>query len=538
MTNTSLFPDQTTIGVQSYRVLARKYRPRTFTDLIGQETLVSVMNQAITSSRVPHALILTGVRGVGKTTSARIIARSLNCIGPDGQGSETLNPCGLCEPCKKILEDRFVDVIEMDAASRTGVDDIRSIIETSQYRPVQGRYKVFIIDEVHMLSKSAFNALLKTLEEPPLHIKFIFATTEIRKVPDTVLSRCVRFDLRRLTANDVIMLYDRVLKAENVQAEPEALRLLARQADGSARDALSLLDQAINLSAPLVTESAVRQMLHLTDSQALIDLFKAIIEGDLPTALMAPRLSYSRGGDPLTLLQDLANMCHELSLIKVQPQLASDTYTTQERILLEEMANDLSIPILGRLWQVLLKGIEETESHHQPLRSAEMVLIRLAHLSLLPTPYEALQALKNGTLQDTLSSGAITKAVSQTKPTLPQTFPELVAFIGQNKELLLQATLRHDVHLIEYKPGFISLRLTKKVPRDFVMTLRKHLENWTQQPWHIHCEDEGGAPTIKEQQVNEQMRVENEIKQDPLYKEALAHFPSAHLESVEIGDTV
>jgi DNA polymerase-3 subunit gamma/tau len=519
-----------------YRVLARKYRPQTFTHLIGQDTLVSVISQGITSDRMPHAMILTGVRGVGKTTSARIIARSLNCIGPDGQGKETLHPCGLCQPCTSILEDRFVDVIEMDAASKTGVDDVRAIIETAQYRPVQGRYKVFIIDEVHMLSKSAFNALLKTLEEPPLHVKFIFATTEIRKVPDTVLSRCVRFDLRRLTSQDILTLYRRILEEESLKAEPEALRLLARQADGSARDALSLLDQAINLSSPLITETAVRAMLHLTDGKALISLFQHLIDGNLPQLLEAPRLSYSRGGDPISLLQDLAHLCHELTLLKTAPHLASDTYTQEEQQLLRTLTEDLSIPILGRLWQGLLKGIQETESHAYPLHSAEMVLVRLAHLSLLPTPLEALETLKSGTLKEATSPQAQGTPKDPKTPSLPHSFPDLVRLVGEKKELLMQATLRHDVHLISYEPGTLRIRLTPQAPKDFITTLRKKLSTWTGHSWTVTCEDEGGAPTLKEQHITQRNQAEKVVQEDPLYKEALALFPSAQLESVEIGE--
>lgn len=537
----------------SYRVLARKYRPQVFKDLIGQETLVSVLTQALLANRMPHALILTGVRGVGKTTSARIIARALNCVGRTIQDSSTVDPCGTCSHCHAILEDRLIDVIEMDAASRTGVDDIRSVIETAHYRPVSAPYKVFIIDEVHMLSKNAFNALLKTLEEPPQHVVFIFATTEIRKVPDTVLSRCIRFDLRRLIPQDLQTLLQRVLKAEGFKAEPEALRLLARKADGSARDALSLLDQALNLSPQQVTEEAVRQMLHLTDGLALVKVFTALIEGNLPLLLEAPRQTYTHGGDPLTLLQDLASMCHHLSLLKTHPPLIADTFTTEENQALVALAEKLSVPVLARLWQGLIKGIQETELYPQPVQSAEMVLLRLAYLSLLPTPHEVIESLGSGkerslsltpsTLPvvepDSLRPLDITlKETSLTGLcTLPSTFMELVKLVGDQRELIMQGTLRHDVHLINYQPGHMILRPTSRMPKDFVLRLKNKLMEWTGQVWIIEVTTEAeGHPTLKEQEVLQEKKLKEEVHQDPLVKEALAIFPDAHIESIENGE--
>jgi DNA polymerase-3 subunit gamma/tau len=530
-----------------YRVLARKYRPRFFKDLIGQDVLVSVMQQAITSGRIPHAMILTGVRGVGKTTSARIIARALNCTGYDGAGSEAIEPCGVCQPCLSILEDRFVDVIEMDAATRTGVDDVRSIIETSQYRPVQGRCKVFIIDEVHMLSKNAFNALLKTLEEPPLHVKFIFATTEIRKVPDTVLSRCVRFDLRRLREEDILALYRKVLGQELIDSEDQALVLLAKKADGSARDALSLLDQAINLSPEKITEDAVRKMLHMNDGCEIIELFRNIIDAEMVKILDAPRLSYEKGSDPVSLLEDLAAFCHELSRLHVDANYDLSSYQEHERNLMKELAKELSIPILSRLWQGLLKGIEETENHSQPLRCAEMVLLRLTHLSLLPTPHEAIKILQDNPVEKTFSTNRESPSLSidvkhqmvdsnKTDALMPKTFMELVNLFGHKKEMILQSILRHDVHLVDYKPGILRVRLSEKAPKDFVPTIKKLLLEWTANEWQIICDDSGGGETIKQQQDNKRLELESQIKDDPLYKEAIAIFPQARLESVEIGD--
>lgn len=513
----------------SYRVLARKYRPLVFKDLIGQDNLVTVLTQAISTQRLPHAIILTGVRGVGKTTSARLIARALNCT----HKTDTIEPCGTCECCKAILDDRLIDVIEMDAASRTGVDDIRSIIETAHYRPITASYKIFIIDEVHMLSRSAFNALLKTLEEPPSHVIFIFATTDIRKVPDTVLSRCINFNLPRLTLNDLETLLTRVLKSENLTAEPEALQLLARKADGSARDSLSLLDQAIHLSPKGVTASAVRGMLHLSDDQALMDIFKALVVGNVPIILEACRDLYNKGGDPFVLLQDLARLCYDISLIKSHPTLQG--YTDSERKALEGLAIDISMPVLTMLWQGLLKGIQETESYPQPLMCTEMILLRLAHLSLLPSPHDVIETLMN-----------VSSAPQEIKPPHkplekpleknqnPKTFIEFVSLWGQHKEPLMQAILRHDVELVSYSVGHVILRPIKKLPKDFISLVKDKTKAWTGTHWVIELTEEKGHPTLKQQEVEHKAHLDEETKKDPMVKEALALFPTSYIET--IGD--
>ncbi|MGD1877055.1 MAG: DNA polymerase III subunit gamma/tau [Kiloniellaceae bacterium] len=378
-----------------YRVLARKYRPSTFADLVGQEALVRTLTNAIDTGRLAHAFILTGVRGVGKTTTARIIARALNCVGPDGKGGPTPAPCGVCDQCVSIAQDRHVDVIEMDAASRTGVADIRELIEGVRYRPVQARYKIYIIDEVHMLSNSAFNALLKTLEEPPEHVVFIFATTEIRKVPVTVLSRCQRFDLLRLTTEDLQGLFSRIVGKEGVTVEPEALAMIARAADGSARDGLSLLDQAIALGGGTsVKGEQVQGMLGLADRARIFDLFEALVAGKVPESLDIVADLYAAGADPAVVVQDLLELAHFLTRAKLVPQaLDAPGLPETERLRGRELSQKLTLAALARIWQMLLKGLGEVQSAPVPLQAAEMALIRLAYVSDLPTPGELVERL-------------------------------------------------------------------------------------------------------------------------------------------------
>ncbi len=382
---------------QSYRVLARKYRPTTFDELIGQQALVRTLTNAIASGRLAHAFLLTGVRGVGKTTTARIIARALNCVGPDGEDGPTPTPCGMCEHCTAIAEDRHVDVIEMDAASRTGVADIRELIDGVRYRPTSARYKVYIIDEVHMLSGAAFNALLKTLEEPPPHVKFVFATTEIRKLPVTVLSRCQRFDLRRVDMATLIDHFAALAAREEVGVDDGALRLIARAADGSVRDGLSLLDQAIAHGAGRVEEAAVRDMLGLADRARIFDLFDALMRGAVDEAMAQTGDLYAAGADPLVVLSDLLELTHWLTRLKVAPNAGDEiNHAETERVRGAEMAGALSFPVLARTWQMLLKGLGETRGAPEPLAALEMALLRLAYVAELPTPAEAIGALDAG----------------------------------------------------------------------------------------------------------------------------------------------
>jgi DNA polymerase III subunit gamma/tau len=394
-------PNSTTIQPESsiqghhYRVLARKYRPSTFRRMIGQEAMVRTLTNAIAAGRLAHAFILTGVRGVGKTTTARILARGLNCIGPDGTGGPTADPCGVCENCRAIAEDRHVDVLEMDAASRTGVNDIRELIDGVRYRPVSARYKVYIIDEVHMLSNNAFNALLKTLEEPPAHVKFIFATTEIRKVPVTVLSRCQRFDLRRVDAETLTRYFASIAEDERAVIAPAALALIARAADGSVRDGLSLLDQAFALAEGEVTEAQIREMLGLADRTQLFELFDRAMRGDAAGALALVADMYHAGADPVVLLQDLLELTHWLTRIKIVPQTADGPAVPEaERVRGRAMAQALPMGALARTWQMLLKGLGEAQAAPAPLQAVEMVLIRLTHAAEMPTPAELVQQLQ------------------------------------------------------------------------------------------------------------------------------------------------
>ncbi len=381
----------------AYRVLARKYRPASFADLIGQDALIRTLTNAIASGRLAHAFMLTGVRGVGKTTTARILARALNCVGPDGTGGPTAEPCGQCEHCLAIAEDRHVDVIEMDAASRTGIDDIRELIEGVRYRPVSARTKVYIVDEVHMLSRQAFNGLLKTLEEPPAHVVFIFATTEIRKVPVTVLSRCQRFDLRRVAQDRLAEHFAALAEREGVHAAPAALAMIARAADGSVRDGLSLLDQAIALTGGEVGEEAVKAMLGLADRGRIFDLFEAVMGGRIADALALLDDLYAAGADPLVVLQDLLELTHFLTRVRLVPQAAEDPGVPEtERVRGRALADKLGVAVLARAWQMLLKGLGEARTAPSPIQAAEMVLIRLAHASDLPTPGELVRRLSGG----------------------------------------------------------------------------------------------------------------------------------------------
>src|SRR5882757_6555209 len=379
----------------AYRVLARKYRPTTFAEMIGQDALVRTLTNAMAGGRLAHAFVLTGVRGVGKTTTARLIAKALNCVGPDGKGGPTPDPCGVCVNCTAIAEDRHVDVLEMDAASRTGIDDIRELLEGVRYRPTSARYKIYIIDEVHMLSDKAFNALLKTLEEPPEHVKFIFATTEIRKVPVTVLSRCQRFDLKRVPQETLVEHFGKISAVEKVEISPEALALIARAADGSVRDGLSMLDQAIAHGGGVVDSAQVRDMLGLADRSKVLDLFEKTLRGDAKAVVAALGEMHDSGADPVLILQDLLELTHWVTRLKVAPEAGASS-ADSERAQGLAMAAKLSMASLTRAWTLLLKGLQETLAAPSPLRAAEMALIRLCYVADLPSPSDAIKALQNG----------------------------------------------------------------------------------------------------------------------------------------------
>ena len=382
-----------------YVVLARKYRPQNFEDLLGQDALVQTLTNAIQNNRLHHAYILTGIRGVGKTTTARLIARALNCTGADGKGGPTIHPCGVCDNCKAIAAGRHMDVMELDAASHTGVDDIRELLDSARYAPTNARYKVYIIDEVHMLSKGAFNALLKTLEEPPAHVKFIFATTEIRKVPVTILSRCQRFDLQRLSVETLTQLFTKILANENITAETEALDIIAKAADGSARDGLSLLDQAIVLSNGNINTDVVKKMLGLADRSQTLTLFENLVNGNMEAVLKDISEQYTNGATPMIVLQDLINITHDLAKVKIIPALLNSTSLSEiEKKTFATLSTSCSLAVLSKIWQMLIKGISEINMAPSAVEALEMILLRVAYSASLPTPYEILNEVKKKTL--------------------------------------------------------------------------------------------------------------------------------------------
>ena len=558
-----------------YRVLARKYRPARFEELIGQEAMVRTLTNAIRTGRLAHAFMLTGVRGVGKTTTARIIARALNCIGLDGTAGPTATPCGQCQNCIGIAEDRHVDVIEMDAASRTSVEDIRELIEGVRYRPVMARYKVYIVDEVHMLSRSAFNALLKTLEEPPEHVKFIFATTEIRKVPVTVLSRCQRFDLRRVEAKTLTQHFAAIAAKEGVAIEPTAAALVARAADGSVRDGLSLLDQAIALSGNTVNEAQVRAMLGLADRTQAFDLFEAAMRGDAAAALTSFATLYASGADPALILQDLLELTHWVTRLKLAPSAAEDPIIPEaERVRGGALAMHLSVPVLARAWQMLLKGLAETQTAPHPGQSAEMVLIRLAYAADLPTPADLVrkataagasgsglgsqpaserrpirapesvaQTPRSTTLEASASGrGTALAARPQPQPAVPapatEELPQPDSFVAaaqlfaDRREAILHAHIRNNLHLVRFEIGRIEVRPTEHAPANLTNRMGELLTKWTGRRWIVSVSRQEGAKTLSQAAASEAEKVLNEAAAHPLVKAALETFPGAAIEAV------
>ncbi len=538
-----------------YRVLARKYRPTTFDDLIGQDAMVRILRSAFARDRIAHAFMLTGVRGVGKTTTARIIARALNCVGPDGKGGPTVDPCGVCSICRAILADRHPDVIEMDAASRTGVDDVREIIEATRFRPMEARTKVFVIDEIHMLSRNAFNALLKTLEEPPPHVKFIFATTEIRKVPVTVLSRCQRFDLRRIPLDLLSAHFGRIAGAEGITAEPEALAAIARAADGSVRDGLSLLDQAIaQADGGAVTAPDVASMLGAADRGQIFDLMEAVLAGRVADALAITERAHVHGVDAGQIIGDLLELTHLLARLKSVPALAkSHDLPEAERVRGADIAGRIGMPVLGRVWQMLLRGASEIDIAPDRRMAAEMILIRLCHVADLPTPADLVRRLEadgggtdrgpapsnggngGGGTRAIANGGARAAAIpapdAQAAPRI-SSFRDVLALSEAGTDVLLHGHLLHSAHLVKFAPPVIELRADRDAPRDLASRLATLLQTASGTRWTIVLSGDAGAPTLAEQgrKADSDRRVL--ALQHPLVAALMAAFPGAKLESV------
>jgi DNA polymerase-3 subunit gamma/tau len=545
-----------------YRVLARKYRPATFDDLIGQEAMVRTLSNAFAIGRIHQAYLLTGVRGVGKTTTARILARAFNYEVPGKADKPTLHMPELGVHCQAIIESRHIDVVEMDAASHTGIDDIREIIESARYRPVSARTKVYIIDEVHMLSKQAFNGLLKTLEEPPEHVKFIFATTEIEKVPITVRSRCQRFDLHRIEADVMVRHLQEICAKEGVRDDPEALALIARAAEGSVRDALSLLDQAIaHGSQAAIETAAVKDMLGLADRARIIDLFEAVMHGNVASALALLKEQYDRGADPGQVLAELAEFVHFVTRLKLAPEAARDPVVTEEeRSRGKAFAGTLSIRVLTRAWQILLKGLQEAKDSPRPLASADMVLVRLAYAADLPTPDEAIRGLAPGSASGTAGSapprssapapgpaGRMASIAAAPQPTAPAAetavreasprlrlarFTDVVALAAARRDIQLKMALERDVRLVRFEEGRIEFSLAPGASPQLAAQLMRQLQEWTGTRWIVAISTSEGAPSIREQAQAREREELAGLKSDPLVKSVLDRFPGAQIVAV------
>jgi len=573
-----LVPADQAASDAAYRVLARKYRPATFDDLIGQDAMVRTLSNAFEAGRIPQAWILTGVRGVGKTTTARILARALNYELPDGSITEpTIKMPVIGVHCQAIMESRHIDVLEMDAASHNGVDDVRQINDAIRYAPVSARYKVYILDEVHMFTPQAFNALLKTLEEPPPHAKFIFATTEIRKVPITILSRCQRFDLRRVPADLLVKHLETIAGRECIEVEPAAFALIARAAEGSVRDSLSLLDQAIAHAAGPVRAEDVRQMLGLADRARVIELFEVLMRGDIAAALAELRAQYDTGADPAAVLTDLADFTHFVTRVKIVPAVADDRSLIEvERAHGRACAEKLSMRVLSRTWQMLLKGIAEVDAAGRPVAAAEMVLVRIAHAADLPTPEEVIRSLDdNGAGSRARGSAAPaashpTAAVStprfeaprvdtsrgapraalaplnepvarpvEAQPSPPALaiarFEDLIVVAAQKRDLAVKLALERDVRLVRCEDGRLEIALQRTAAKTLVNDLARKFSQWTNRRWMVVVSAEEGEPTVRSQNEARQAALKTGVQSDPLVQAVLARFPGAEIVDVREG---
>ena len=545
----------------SSHVLARKYRPQIFADLIGQDVLVRTMTNAIAANRLAHAYMLTGIRGVGKTSSARIIAKGLNCIGPDGQGGMTPNPCGKCRHCIDIANDAHIDVIEIDAASNTGVDNVREIIAGAKYNPVSARFKIYIIDEVHMLSKQAFNALLKTLEEPPERIKFIFATTEIRKVPITILSRCQRFDLRRVDEAALAKHMAAIAEKEHVQAEPEALALLARAGDGSVRDCLSLMDQAMTQADGVITAGAVRTMLGLADRTVVFDLFEHIMKGEAERALSLVEGQYACGADPFEIVQDLMALTHWLTRIKIVPKTADDPMVPEpERVRGKALAEQVSMGALTGMWQMLMKGNGEVRNADAPMRALEMLIIRMTYLADMPSPQQIIADIKKNGLTRPVQpepQGEVVSAVAAQPRRVavpkvesesavsadhktageavsvgPASLADIVALAKEQGERILAFQVENYVRPVAVTPGLVTCVILPEADRDICQKMMRLLSQKTGMNWIVRTQAKGGGQTLKEIKEAEQNALTDQIRKTPIVRAVTEAFTGARIEKI------
>jgi DNA polymerase-3 subunit gamma/tau len=549
-------PLEKSAAASPYRVLARKYRPQSFAELIGQDAMVRTLGNAIASGRIAHAFLLTGVRGVGKTSTARLVAKALNCIGPEGTGGPTIDPCGRCEPCRAIAEGRHIDVTEMDAASHTGIDDVREIIEAVRYSAVSARFKIYIIDEVHMLSKPAFNGLLKTLEEPPPHVKFLFATTEVQKIPVTVLSRCQRFDLRRVSAEQLAAHFTRICKLEQVDVEEEAVAVIARAAEGSVRDGLSLLDQAIAHGSGQVTASQVRDMLGLADRGRVRRLLSLLLAGDASATLAELDEAHALGIDPAALLRGLMEQVHAASRAKAGG--AGDVLASaEEREGSAELAAALGWGILHRLWQLLLKGLADVSAAPDPNEAAAMVLLRIVHAADLPDPASLLARLKGGSesgagvpvqpreartapvasLQTQPSPApAPASAPAPTPASAPADFPALVRLLEDGGKALRSVQLFNQVGLIRFAPPELVLKPLQPMGAQFAREVADDLKAVTGASWQVTLSDGEAAPSLRQQDQLAEEQARADILAEPAVAAVLAAYPGATLESVSIKE--
>lgn len=571
--STSIFMEEN----KEYQVLARKYRPQNFDDLIGQDALVRTLKNAIESGRIAHAFMLTGIRGVGKTTTARIIAKALNYTGADGKAGPTTGATDDCQICQAITEDRHPDVMEMDAASRTGIDDIREILDGVRYAPTSARYKIYIIDEVHMLSKAAFNALLKTLEEPPEHVKFIFATTEIRKVPITVLSRCQRFDLRRIEADTLSNFYADITEKEEAKIEEEALTLIARAADGSVRDGLSLLDQAIALGEKNVTATQVKDMLGLADRGRILDLLESGLKGQSQNSIDIMEGLYRDGADPLVIMQDMLDFTHSLTKLKALPKLSETqlSVTRDEHQRLVDLTGALSMPTLGRTWQLILKGLNEVRNAPNPQSAAEMIILRLLYAAELPDPADLIKKIGSDNLTQSASVAAAAQAASAPANTTvniastapqssnhveeqPQSVPmqspitatalkqdnshqdtpdlstleNIVSALEQHKMMILAGQVCHYVHLVKLEEGVLEFMPAENAPPKLAQDLMQALKQITKERWLVSISSKIGAPTLAEQSAQAENQKRAALLQEPLIKTIFDTFPGSEIKRI------